>query len=222
MIVGVLGFIGSGKGTVGEILSEIGFKPISFAESVKDVTALMFGWERKLLEGDTEESRVFRETTDKFWSQEFGFEFTPRKALQLMGTEVGRDIFHSDFWVIKAKQKMHTLMSQGHENIVITDVRFPNEMKMIQYEGGITIEVQRGIQPHWVSIAARANRGDTKAIQFMKESGVHESEWKWVGSDVDCTIDNNGTKEDLKKKVVTCLTRSFGSSMINEYIEGAL
>jgi hypothetical protein len=222
MIVGILGFIGSGKGTVGEILTEYGFHPISFAEGVKDVASEMFGWPRSFLEGDTENSRIFREQPDPFWTQELGYEFTPRKALQLLGTEVGRDIFHPDFWVIKAKAKMQNLMSQGVENFVITDVRFPNEMKMIQDEGGIAIEVQRGILPHWYSIAARANRGDNKAIQFMEEQNVHESEWKWVGSTVDYQIDNNGTKEDLRKKVVTCLKRSFGSSIIDESIEGVL
>lgn len=222
MIVGVLGFIGSGKGTVGDILVESGFHPISFAESVKDIATVFFGWPRHLLEGDTEESRQFRETPDAYWTKEFGFEFTPRKALQLIGTEVGREIFHTDFWIIKAKQKMHKLMSEGIEDFVFTDVRFPNEMKMIQDEGGILIEVQRGIQPHWISIAARANRGDTKALQFMKEQDVHESEWGRIGFDVEYTLDNNGTKEDLKKKVVTCLKRSFGSSIIDESIEGVL
>jgi hypothetical protein len=214
MIVGVLGFIGSGKGTMGEILCEEGFHPISFAESVKDVTSLMFGWKRELLEGDTEESRQFREKVDPFWSKEFGFDFTPRKALQLMGTEVGRDVFHADLWVIKLKMKMQSLMAKGIENIVITDVRFPNEVQMISSQGGILIEVQRGIPPHWYSIAARANRGDEKAKSFMDKENIHESEWKWVGSHIDYVIDNNGSKEDLKKKIVTCLTRSFGSSMI--------
>lgn len=222
MIVGILGFIGSGKGTVGEILAEQGFLPLSFGSAVKDVAATMFNWERSLLEGDTEFSRQYREQKDPYWSQEFGFEFTPRKALQLIGTQVGRDIFHPDLWVIKTKQTMHMLMSQGMENFVITDVRFPNEIDMIHSEGGILIEVQRGIQPHWMSVAGRANRGDLKAEQFMRNEGIHESEWKWIGHDIDYTIDNNGTKEDLKQKVVTCLKRSFGSSIINESNEGVL
>lgn len=222
MIVGILGFIGSGKGTVGEILVEQGFLTMSFGSAVKDVAATMFGWERTLLEGDTEFSRQWREQSDAYWSREFGFEFTPRKALQLMGTQVGRDIFHPDLWVIKANQNMHKLMSEGIENFVFTDVRFPNEMKMIHQEGGILIEVQRGIQPHWMSIASKANRGDMKAEQFMIEQGVHESERRWIGGEIDYTIDNNGTKEDLRKKVMTCLKRSFGSSIIGESIEGVL
>lgn len=222
MIVGVLGFIGSGKGTVGDILASQGFHRISFASTLKDITAQMFGWERVLLEGDTEFSRQFREQPDPFWSQEFGKEFTPRLALQLMGTEVGRDVFHKDFWVIKAKQQMHTLMSVGIENFVVTDVRFKNEMDMIQSEGGILVEVRRGVQPHWIPIAEKANRGDFKAEEFMYQNGPHESEWRWVGHGVDYTVENNGTMEDLKKKIMTCLTQSFGSSMIDESIEGVL
>lgn len=222
MIVGLLGFIGSGKGTVGDILAERGFIPVSFASTLKDVTADLFGWERVLLEGNTEFSRQFREQPDPFWSREFGKEFTPRLALQLMGTEVGRKVFHPDFWVIKAKQQMHTMMATGVENFVFTDVRFPNEMDMIHSEGGFLIEVQRGFQPHWVSVAAKANRGDYKAEQFMIQSGVHESEWRRIGADVDFVVDNNGTVEDLRKKVITCLKTFYGSSMIEESNEGVL
>jgi hypothetical protein len=223
MIVGVLGFIGSGKGTVGDILKETVFQHLSFASPLKDVTADMFGWPRELLEGDTEESRIFREKRDEYWSQEFKKDFTPRLALQLMGTEVGRNVFHEDFWVIKAKLEMHKQMSCGVENFVITDVRFPNEMKMLQKEGGILIEVQRGVKPHWYDIANKANRGDTHALSWMQNmSGVHISEWGWVGSEIDYVIENNGTKEQLKKKVVSCLTNSFGANIMNESIEGVL
>ena len=75
MIVGLLGFIGSGKGTAGDILKDMGFTPVSFAKGVKDVTAEMFGWPRHLLEGDTQVSREWREQPDKFWSEEFGKPF---------------------------------------------------------------------------------------------------------------------------------------------------
>ena len=62
MIIGVVGFIGSGKGTVGDLLkTEFGFHSISFASHLKDVASLLFGWDRNLLEGDTDESRSFRE-----------------------------------------------------------------------------------------------------------------------------------------------------------------
>jgi hypothetical protein len=214
MIVGLLGFIGSGKGTAGDILKTLGFTPLSFAKGVKDVAAEMFDWPRHLLEGDTEQSRQWREKPDEFWSKEFGKEFTPRLALQLMGTEVGRDVFHKQFWVIKLKKY---IASNPNENFVITDVRFRNEMDFVTNNNGILIEVQRGITPHWYDIAGYANNGDNKAEQFMlQKSGVHESEWRWLGGTIDHQIDNLGTLEDLKTNLIKCLAKSYGSSIMSE------
>ena len=220
MIVGLLGFIGSGKGTAGDTLKDLGFTPVSFAKGVKDVAAEMFGWPRHLLEGDTEESREWREQPDEFWSKEFGTTFTPRWALQLMGTEVGRDIFHQDFWVIKLKNYIN---KNPNKNYVITDVRFQNEMKFIQESSGVLIEVRRGITPHWYDIAARANKGDNHAEEFMlKKSGIHESEWRWIGGNIDHVIENEGTLEELKTNLTKCLTQSYGSHIMNNLNEGVL
>ena len=213
MIVGLVGFIGSGKGTAGDILKDMGFTPVSFAKGVKDVTAEMFGWPRHLLEGDTQHSREWREQPDKFWSKEFGKDFTPRYALQLMGTEVGRDVFHKDFWVIKLKNYMD---SNPQQNYVITDVRFQNEIEFINKYGGILIEIRRGITPHWFDIASKANNGDLKAEKFMHENGPHESEWRWIGDNINFTINNDGSLEELKEKLVKCLTKSFGLHIMEE------
>jgi hypothetical protein len=213
MIVGLLGFIGSGKGTAGDILRDMGFTPLSFAKGVKDVAAEMFDWPRHLLEGDTDASRKWREQPDEFWSKEFGKEFTPRLALQLLGTEVGRDVFHKDFWVIKMKRY---IMSNPEQNFVITDVRFENEIQFVHDQGGILIEIQRGVKPHWYDIARKANRGDRAAESFMLRSGIHESEWRWIGGHIDYIIENDGTLEDLKKKVTKKLELSYGSSTIEE------
>ena len=214
MIVGLLGFIGSGKGTAGDILKDMGFTPVSFAKGVKDVTAEMFRWPRHLLEGDTQASRDWREQPDKFWSQEFGKDFTPRYALQLMGTEVGREVFHEDFWIIRLKKFMD---DNPNQNFVITDVRFQNEIQFVHSMNGILVEVQRGVTPHWYEIASKANRGDYKAEEFMlKQSGIHESEWRWIGGSIDHTIQNDGSLEDLKNNLMKCLTTSYGSSIIGE------
>ena len=75
MIVGLLGFIGSGKGTAGDILKDMGFTPVSFAKGVKDVAAEMFGWPRHMLEGDTQASREWRERDDPFWSKQMKKDF---------------------------------------------------------------------------------------------------------------------------------------------------
>ena len=58
MIIGVTGFIGSGKDTIADYLcTQHGFKRISFAASLKDAVASVFGWDREMLEGTTKSSR---------------------------------------------------------------------------------------------------------------------------------------------------------------------
>lgn len=212
MLVGILGFIGSGKGTVGDILKKHGFEQISFASKLKDIASVAFGWPRELLEGDTEASREFREKEDKYWAQKLNRKFTPRIALQYLGTEVFRDNFHNDFWIL-CLDKM--IEQNKDKNFVITDVRFPNEIEWINSKNGLLIEVYRGIKPHWLNIAAMANKGDPSALNFMRNKvDVHESEWRWVGHDNVQTIENAGTIEELEEKVLNLLSSYFGKSTI--------
>jgi len=199
MIIGLVGFIGSGKGTVGELLVEEGFVSDSFAKPLKDACSAIFGWPRDYLEGDTPSSRNWREQPDSFWSEKFGYEFTPRLALQLMGTEAGRNVFHKDVWVI-------SLLNRSHgKNIVVTDVRFQNEISYIQKHGGYVVRVKRGDEPDWYNIAEEANAGFLKAKNTMRDLGIHQSEWDWIGSKFDAEIHNNGTLDDLGKSVESLL-----------------
>jgi len=195
MIIGLVGFIGSGKGTVGDILEQKGFVKDSFAKPLKDACSVIFGWPRELLEGDTEVSRKWREEPDVFWSEKFGYEFTPRLALQLMGTEAGRNVFHEDIWVISLLNR-----AKG-KDVVVTDVRFKNEIKYIQDNGGIVIRVKRGEEPEWYKLAEDANEGFYSAAKQMKEIGIHQSEWDWIGCEFNHVIENNGTIDELGNKV---------------------
>ena len=199
MIIGLVGFIGSGKGTVGDLLVEQGFIKDSFAKPLKDAVAVMFGWPRELLEGDTEVSRSWREKSDSYWSEKFEYEFTPRLALQLMGTEAGRNVFHKDLWVISL------LNRAKNKDVVVTDVRFQNEIKYIQDNDGVVVRVKRGPEPDWYSLAEDANEGFSSAIMGMVDIGIHKSEWDWIGSEFNYVIDNKGTLQDLGNEVKSML-----------------
>ena len=192
MIIGTIGFIGSGKGTVADILVEKkGFTKLAFADAVKDATAAIFGWPRALLEGDTEESRKFRETPDEWWSEKTGKFITPRYMLQLMGTEAGRDVFHPDLWILALEKKLGM-----YQNVVISDVRFPNEIDFIQRMGGFVVRVKRGDDPEWYDAALKANlEGNT---DYMSDHLIHYSEWAWIGSPTDYQLDNVGTFSSLE------------------------
>ena len=198
MLIGVVGFIGSGKGTVGDILEQRGFIKDSFAKPLKDAVSVMFGWPRDLLEGDTEVSRKWREEPDVYWSEKFGRTFTPREALQLMGTEAGRDVFHKDMWVISLLNR-----AKG-KDVVVTDVRFKNEIEYIQQNGGMVVRVIRGSEPEWYQTAIEVNTihpSQYKRKHFELQDEIHRSEWDWIGCEFNYTIDNNGTLQDLGNKV---------------------
>ncbi len=69
-LIGICGFIGSGKNTVADYISQkYEYQKVSFAAGVKDAVSVLFNWDRKMLEGDTEESRKWRETPDTWWTE---------------------------------------------------------------------------------------------------------------------------------------------------------
>ena len=145
---------------------------------------------------------MFREQPDAYWTKKFGYDVTPRHILQLMGTEAGRNVFHTNLWVDSLEKRM----SRDH-NYVITDVRFPNEMVMIQQIGGKLVRVVRGPEPEWYQDAVNTNLEECGRAQTLsKYPQIHYSEWAWAGLPVDHVIDNNGSLEDLKSQVETYLT----------------
>jgi hypothetical protein len=83
------------------------------------------------------------------------------------------------------------------DNIVISDCRFPNEIKSIKDAGGQIVWVQRGELPEWHADAISANQGNNVGLNAMKMRKIHASEWAWLGSDFDKIIDNNGTIDEL-------------------------
>jgi hypothetical protein len=199
MIIGIVGNIGEGKDTVAEYLvSNYNFARESFANSLKDAVSSVFGWDRTLLEGQTAESRAWREQVDPWWAHRLNMpDLTPRLVLQLWGTEVARRSFHDDIWIASLENRLR----QSNGNVVISDCRFPNEFSAIRNAGGIIVRVKRGPEPEWHQFVELALTGDLESIAILKEYKIHESEWAWYGLHVDHVIDNNGTLEELYDKV---------------------
>lgn len=199
MIIGVCGFIGSGKDTVADYLQNFHeFRRESFASTLKDAVAAVFGWDRTMLEGRTKEAREWREQVDPWWAARLNMpDLTPRLMLQLWGTEVCRKGFHDDIWIASLENKLRN----SKDHVVISDCRFPNEIKAIKAQGGQIIWVQRGVTPHWYDIACSANKGDSKAIQWLKDEGIHASETAWAGTNFDHIVNNNSTIDSLYNTV---------------------
>jgi len=199
MIIGIVGNIGEGKDTIADYLvSNHSFKRESFAGTLKDAVAAVFGWDRSMLEGQTKESREWREQIDQWWADRLNMPgLTPRLILQLWGTEVCRRSFHDDIWVASLENKLRNITT----NVVISDCRFPNEFAVIKNAGGIIVRVKRGPDPEWHTHAQGALAGNIEDILILKEFGIHESEWAWYGLTVDYTIDNNSTLDNLYSKI---------------------
>ena len=201
MIIGFVGFIGSGKDTAADYLVNThGFRRDSFANTLKDAVAHVFGWDRTLLEGRTKEAREWREQVDPWWSARLKMpKLTPRWILQHWGTDVCRVAFHDDIWIASLENKMR----KTGDNIVISDVRFPNEIKAIHNSGGQVIRVKRGDDPVWYDAAISFNRGPngnaTWSLSKMQldQLRIHASEYSWVGGNIDDIVFNNSSVDDL-------------------------
>jgi hypothetical protein len=195
MIIGVCGFIGSGKDTIADYLVNFHeFRRESFASTLKDAVAAVFGWDRIMLEGRTKEAREWREQVDPWWAARLDMPtLTPRWVLQYWGTEVCRKGFHDDIWIASLENKLRN----SKDHVVISDCRFPNEIKSIKDAGGKIVWVNRGELPDWYDVALAANQGHNWAVQDLKMRKIHASETAWVGTAFDQIIENNSTIDDL-------------------------
>lgn len=223
-IIAINGTIGSGKDTFAKSFMANGFRRMSFAETLKDAVAAIFGWDREMLEGNTEESRKVRESIDEYWSVELGYDVTPRYILQHLGTNVLREHFCNDLWILSLKRKL--LQTEG--NLIITDCRFPNEIEMLRKMNATIVEVQR-VLPVWYEDAAWYNNFLEEQYEEIAEKNyynesdiemtissympnslhdIHESEYAWVGlNNPDYIVHNTDGIEELQQKALDIITK---------------
>ena len=200
MIIGITGLISSGKDTAADYLIRFhGFKKLSYAGTLKDTVAAVFDWDREMLEGTTQNSRAWREQVDEWWADRLQMpHLTPRWVLQYWGTEVARKNFHNDIWVASVENKLRNT----NDNVVITDCRFKNEVDAIKKAGGMTLRIERGVQPNWLNFATDYNiTQNPQALAELIDQNIHASEYSSVGLKYDHMVDNNKTIDDLHKNI---------------------
>ena len=173
MIIG-LGFKArAGKDTVAaHLVNNYSFIQESFAYPLKEyIGREICGFNDKQLYG------AWKETVDPEW------EMTPRQMLQLIGTDALRKVVHDNFWVIPMKRKLKEHIRNGR-HVVISDVRFLNEVSMIRSLNGLLVKVDR--------------TNLDKITGFEK----HSSEFQLESYDAwDFKLDNNGTLDELYHNV---------------------
>lgn len=140
IVIGLTGAAGSGKSTIAQhLVCEHDFQAIAFADPL---------WQMlETLGVDIERVAVDREYKDAVELPDIGC--TPRKLIQTLGTEWGRQMIHPDLWVILARRQIavHERLHGPIERLVFTDVRFANEGTLVHEMGGLVWYVHRRDAP---------------------------------------------------------------------------
>lgn len=197
-IIGLCGEKGSGKDIVANHLVEkYDFVKISFAYSVKKIISELFGWSYEMLLGETEESRQWRETKDEWWTNKLNMDrdITPRFIMQHIGTDVMRNHFHPDIWVLTVEKQMKDIMDKtGKTKFIVSDLRFINEYEWIKsFACNKIMHVQRGDLPSYYN--------DVKHNGITEIEGVHISEILWMTFEIDISINNNKEIKEMLETV---------------------
>ena len=129
LIIGVTGKKRHGKDTISDYLRDVyGFKKYVLADTLKYGIKELFGMTNEQLWGDLKEEK------DSFWG------YSPREIMQIIGTDLIRNRFDKDFFVKSLKKK---IMEDNCEKVVISDIRFLNEVKLVEELGGTILRVNR-------------------------------------------------------------------------------
>ena len=199
MIISVSGKIGSGKDTVASIIMELAndrqWEVKKWAGKLKEVASLLTGIPKEKFE-----DQEFKKTN---LGSEWNINSNPmtvRDLLQLLGTEAMRNGLHTDTWVNALMSEYKTdngvdMKAEGNGDGVvadkfwiITDTRFPNELAAITRHEGIAIKVVR-------------DSGNQIGTTHSSETALdHYEDWDYV-------IDNEGSIDDLRKKIFNMLRK---------------
>lgn len=176
-LIGIHGPLNGGKDTVATYIQAKfpdRFGRYAFARPLKEACIAMFGFTMEQME-----DRVLKEQIDPFWN------FTPRKAMQLLGTEYGRGMLRDDVWIKRAEQELKKYVTTSR-GLIITDVRFENEAEWIRsYDDAVLLYIEvPGLERD-----ARYNHASEAGITFDQ----------WV--DIQITNDKSKGLENLFKQI---------------------
>lgn len=200
-IVGLVGRSGAGKDALaGALMTRHGFSRLAFADPLRAAVSAITGWPVSALE-----DRDFKERLDPAWG------VTPRRFLQHLGTEGVRSL-KDDVWLTAFKLRLthvHRLSP-----IVVTDVRFPNEVACLEELGALLV------------LVSRSSVNNTPVLH-----GSERMAWEWAVGGTPAlrwpvlTIHNEGTLEELKAQarvVLACehIMHDVPLDTINAEIKG--
>ena len=177
--IGLVGTAGAGKDTVAnELVQMYGYTRVAFADPVRSALLAVDPLIARRRLGAT---RLSQAVETLGWEHAKRFYPEVRDLLQRLGTDAIR-AQTPNYWCDLAERKAAAVDG----TVVFTDVRFINEIKMIEGHNGVIVHVERKGNPVLQSTAA-----------------AHRSENEWKSWSPTLRLSNNGTMEELAHAIVT-------------------
>ena len=176
-IIGFTGRAQSGKDTCASFIKELSDKVIlaAYAKPLKDAAKILFN----LTDDQLYDQTLKEQSIDDLCIN--GIDASPRIILQWLGSHLRKDI-SQDFFLEHMSFKIKEALKKDIDYFIVTDIRYNNEAELLKKYGAIIIKIER--------------EGPTiKTSNHHSENGISNDI-------VDIIIDNNGTLDELKKKII--------------------
>jgi len=186
MIILITGRKGSGKDTLADIIAKLlehdNVKRLSFAEPIKQVSKILFGWDYEAFNQEDKED------------VDVHFGVSPRGFWQWFGTEVMQFAFSAQFKSVEHKigrniwaKVLADSACDPSTTYIVSDWRFTHELEYLLYNSSHTV------------VAVRVDRDSAD------KTDTHESETEVDNLIPNYSIENNGTLEELEELAKTML-----------------
>lgn len=173
-IVALGGLAGSGKTELSDyMVGSLGYRRVKFADPIKRMLEELIRYNT----GPEAQIDEYTEGSLKEIPTNYLGGQSARYAMQTLGTEWGRQLIDPDIWVDAAYRQINRLVN-SNSSVVVDDVRFPNELAMLNKLGALTIWIER--------------EGTIANTDHPSENSVRRSDFSVL-------IENNGTVEDLER-----------------------
>lgn len=190
LVIGVAGRSGVGKDTFANLLADELIKQgynvnlYAFAQPVKHVYSVMFDGDPFTDDRQLKERTIIDNSGNR----------TMRSLLQIIGTEFGRNLIHPHIWVNHMKRRVEKLSTEDREVVIITDIRFPDELEFVGGElGGTVFDIQRN-EPKPLTKWQWLWRRITFQQAHPSETVKYRKQLPKFGGIV---VDNNGSRAEL-------------------------
>lgn len=143
-IIALIGAAGAGKSSVASHLEmERAFEHVALADPIVSMVLALF--HEAGIESCWMTERALKEQPTPVLGVSY------RRLAQTLGTEWGRHTLGTDVWLHVVYQKLK--VAQQHQaDVVISDVRFPNEATGLAGRGAVLVRIDRpglaGVEPH--------------------------------------------------------------------------